>query len=257
MKKLAMIVVVVLSVLIAIAFAKDLIIEMSVETGVGMVTGLKLDIGELKAGLLNTMVDITDLKLYNPPDFEDKVMVDMPKIYVDYDLSAILKGDIHLSAVQIELREFVVVKNRVGKLNLDALKVVQAQEEGDEPEEKEAGKMPPIQIDVLELKIGRAVFKDYSKGGEPSIREYNLNLDERYENITDAYSVVNLIVVKALARTSIAKLARFDVGELQRTIPGVLASTQKMAGQAAVEVKKTAVKAFNGFGNLPFGEKKK
>jgi len=251
MKKLTMIVVVVLGVLIAVAFAKDFIIKTSVEAGVGVVTGLRISIGSFRAGILSTLVDIGNLKIYNPEGFKDKVMLDMPKIYVDYDLSDIMKGTIHMTAIKIYLREFVVVKNESGQLNLDSLKVVQAEKDGGKAEAKEAGKLPPIRIDVLELKIGRVLYKDYSRGGEPMTKEFNINLDERYENITDPYSIVSLIVVKAMANTSVGSMAGFDVRGLQKTIPGILGSAQKVATRAASEVHKTAAKALKGIGDMP------
>ena len=89
----------------------------------------------------------------------------MPEIYVDYDLPAIVKGKVHLTEVRINLKEFMVVKNEKGELNLDSLNVVQEQQprkkRAKEPEPKEEGKEPDLQIDVLELKIGKVIYKAF------------------------------------------------------------------------------------------------
>ncbi|MFH1790840.1 MAG: hypothetical protein ABH885_02515, partial [Candidatus Omnitrophota bacterium] len=54
-------------------------------------------------------------------------------------------------------------------------------------------------IDRLRLKIGKVSYKDYSaRQGTPRVMEYNINLDEEYTNITNPYTLVSLIVVKAL-----------------------------------------------------------
>ena len=88
----------------------------------------------------------------------------MPEIYVKYDLPAIMGGTIHLPEVRIALDEFMVVKNEKGELNLNSLKVVQAQKKGsaEKEETKTGARMPKIQIDTLKLKIGKVIYKDYS-----------------------------------------------------------------------------------------------
>lgn len=238
MKKPITILVGILAILLVLSFAKDMLVKVSVEKGVLVVTGLPLKIRGLSIGIMNTLVGIKDLRLFNPEGYKDEIMLDMPEIYVDYDLPAVFKGKIHLQEMRIDMRQFTVVKNEKGELNLDSLKVVQAQKEGKKPQEKtakEGGKAPDIQIDSLELKIGKVLFKDYSRSGAPSVKEFNVNLDEKYENITDPYTLVSLIVVKTLMNTTIASLTNFDLGGLQGTVSDTLASAQKIVGDAAVQ----------------------
>jgi hypothetical protein len=230
-------------VLFVVALAKDLIIKTSVEQGVRFVTGLRLNIGSFKAGILNALVDIKNLRLFNPPEYKDKVMLDMPEIRVRYDLPSIIKGKVHLPEVRLDLKEFTVIKNEKGKLNLDSLKVVQAQKEGRRPAEQEKGKIPEIQIDSLELKIGKVIFKDYSAGGAPSVREFNINLNERYSNITDPYSLASLIVVRALTNTTIANLTNFNLQGLQGTVSDTLGTAEKVATEAVAKAGETAERA--------------
>lgn len=232
MKKLVGIMVGIAIALLVVAIAKDIVIKTMVEKGVEIVTGLKLDIGTLKVGVLKPVVDIKDLKLFNAAGFKDRTMIDMPEIYVDYDLAAIFKNRIHLNEVRIDLKEFDVIKNEQGVLNLDSLKVVQAEKEGKKPAEKAAGKAPEIQIDNLKLRIGKVIYKDYSKGGVPDVKEFDLNLNESYSNINNPYAVVSLIVVKALMNTTIAGVTGFDLQGLSGTISGPLGSAQELVGGA-------------------------
>ena len=232
MKKLVGIMVGIAIALLVVAIAKDIVIKTMVEKGVEIVTGLKLDIGTLKVGVLKPVVDIKDLKLFNAPGFKDRTMIDMPEIYVDYDLAAIFKNRIHLNEVRIDLKEFDVIKNEQGVLNLDSLKVVQAEKEGKKPAEKAAGKAAEIQIDNLKLRIGKVIYKDYSKGGVPDVKEFDLNLNESYSNINNPYAVVSLIVVKALMNTTIAGVTGFDLKGLSGTISGPLGSAQELVGGA-------------------------
>lgn len=238
MKKWVIVIVGVLVVLLVLGLAKDLIIKIAVEKGVQIVTGLRLQMGGFRVGLINTLVDIRNLRILNPTGFKDKNMLDMPEIYVAYDLPAIFGGKVHLKDTRINMEEFTVVKNEKGQLNLDSLKVVQAQKAGAKPEEK-GGKAPEIQIDRLRLKIGKVFYKDYSRGGEPSVREFNVNIDEEYRNITNPYSLVSLIVVKALMNTTISGLTNFDIRGLSGNISDTLASAQKVTAQATETAQKT------------------
>ena len=137
------------------------------------------------------------------------------------------------------------------------------------PAEKQKGKAPGIQIDTLELKIGKVVYKDYSGGGEPSVKEFNIGIDEKFQNIDDPNKVVSLIVVKALMNTTVAKLTNFDLQGLQGQIGDTLASAQKVIGKAGETLTKTTQQAQETVGalkktveglkesiKLPFGSKK-
>ena len=212
--------------------SKNTIARVSVEKGAEMVTGLRLTIDKMDVGIMTTLIGIQKLTLFNPPQFEDKVMLDMPEIFVDYDLPAIIKGKIHLNKVRIHMEEFTVVKNAKGELNLDAFKVVKDQKDEQPAGSSQKGKMPEMQIDSLELKVGKVVYKDYSKGGTPQVKEFNINLDEKYSDINDPNELVTLMIVKALSGTPIARLANFDIIGLQKTIGGLLGSTQKIVAGA-------------------------
>jgi len=239
MKKFLTILIVLAVVIFVVALAKDFIIKVSVEKGVDIVTGLKLNIGSLKVGVLKPVVDIKNLKLLNPSNFPDRTMVDMPEIYVNYDLRSIMGGTIHLPEVRMALKEFVVVKNANGELNLDALKNIQAQKSGKSP----TGKAPQIKIDLLKLSIGKVIYKDYSRGAPPDVKEFDINLNESYTNVDNPYSLASLIVVKALMNTSIAALTHFDLKGLQGTVGGVLSSAQKMTSTAVATAQETAKQA--------------
>ena len=235
---------IVLVLLIALFFGKNVVIKTSVTAGVRTMTGLKLSIRGMDFGIFKTLIGINELQLYNPSGFVDKLMIDCPEIYVDYDLGAFMKGRTHLEEVRLNLKEFIVVKNEAGELNLDSLKVVKAEEEEEvDKDKKEKSKTRELQIDVLKLRIDKVVYKDYSKGTPPKAKEYNVNIDERFENITDPKTFGRLIIVKALKNTTIARLANFDIEKLQRGISGTVRKTAEKALETpgrAIEIGKDA-----------------
>ncbi|MDD5634202.1 MAG: hypothetical protein PHW46_02885 [Candidatus Omnitrophica bacterium] len=277
-KKVIMAIAVVLVVLFAFSVMKDVFVKVAIEKGAEIVTGLKLNMRSLSIGIVRSRVDIKDLKIFNPLGYKDRVMLDMPGIYVDYDLPGVFKGKIHLYEAKIDLKQFVVVKNEDGQLNLNSLKTVQEGKEPKEVKAKEKGKAPEIRIDSLELKVGKVIYKDYSKGGEPSVQEFNINLDEKYTNIDNPNALVSLIVFKALANTTIAKLANFDMKLLKGNIGDTLASAQQMTAGLTGKAQEAFAGATQGTGKTlsdttatlqkttqglteaignPFGEKKK
>ena len=249
MKKPLVIVLSIVVALFILAVVKDLVIKISVEKGIEVVTGLKVGMRHLSVGIIRPVVDIKGLKVYNGGAFEEKVMVEMPQIYVDYDLAAILGGKIHLRKLYLNLKEFNVVKNSKGALNLDSLKVVITRKEG-KSQSGEAKGLPPIQIDDLRLKIWKATYKDYSSGAAPSIKEFNVNIDERYSNVTNPYAIVSLIVVKSLANTTISNMAGFDLSGLQGTVANTLSSARETTEKTVTAAQETVSKTTETLGGL-------
>ena len=246
-RKIIIIPAIVFGVLITLFIGKNMVIKTSVTTGVRAITGLKLKIRSMDVGVFKSLIGINELQLHNPQGFEDKLMVDLPEIYVDYNLGAIMGGKAHLEEVRLNLKEFTVVKNEAGELNLDSLRVVKESEEVEETEksdtEKEKTEMPDIQIDLLELKIDKVIYKDYSKGTPPKEKVYNVKIDEQYEDITNPQSFIRLIIFKALKNTTIAKLTNFDLGKLQSGISGTVKKTTEMAQEATNRALDTGKKA--------------
>ncbi|MBU1086794.1 MAG: AsmA family protein [Candidatus Omnitrophica bacterium] len=222
---------------IVFVVGRNMIVKAAVTTGVKVVTGLNMQVESMNIGLMNTLLGINGLVLYNPADFEDKVMMDLPEIYVDYDLGALLKKKVRLSEVRLNLKEFIIVKNKKGVLNLDSLTAVQTAKKT-EPVKKDQPKAAPaeklqIQIDLMKLKIGKVIYKDYSKAGAPSIQEFNVNIDEQYENITDPEAVVRIIVVKALTDKTLSRLTNFKLGSLTDSLQGTVKDAGKLVGDIA------------------------
>lgn len=254
-------------IILGLLLSKDIIAKAVIENGVQFATGLKLRVSGFNVGVFRSRIDITDLKLYNPKGFKDQVMVDIPKIYIDYNLPAILRGKVHLEDIRLNLREFIVVKNAEGVVNLDYLKPVKAQKEEKRGEGKPKAKAPDIQIDNLELKINKVIYKDYTKRDGPAVREFNINLNEKYKNITNTNAVIGIILVKALAQTTIAGVASIDLGGIKSTVSENLSSASKLASdtadkatqkvtEAGKSITETAGKLKDSI-RLPFGSSEK
>ncbi len=216
MKRLQKILAIVAIIVVGLLLGKNLIAKSVLSGGVKLITGLDAKVGSMQVGLLNTAVGIKGLRVLNPPGFSERVMVNVPEVFVDYDLGAFLKGEAHLQTVRLNLAELNVVKAADGKLNLNSVKALESSKK-EEMKKPQAGPAPKFRIDRLELKVGKVVYKDYT-ATPPLVKEFAVNIDERYEHITNPYTFGALIFSRALMKTTVGQLAHFDVKGLQSTV---------------------------------------
>ncbi len=238
MKILGKFIALLIVVLVVLVLARNVVVKAAVENGAKIVTGMPLSMGKLDLNFQKSFVDLENLVVQNPAGFYDTELVDIPKILVDYNLSDILKGKVHLENIEFDMRQFTVVKNEKWELNLDRLKALQGTQKAPAQTKKQEPQTPakamPVQIDMMRLKIGKVVYMDYSKG-TPSTKEFLINLDQSYQNITDLNSVVRLIVLKAMMSSGISNLVNFDIGGLEGTLTGAFNTSTKLAAEAAAK----------------------
>lgn len=197
-KKLKIAIIVVI-VLFALGVIKDQIVKSVVAIAACDITGAPVKIGGLSIGIFKQRVRIKDFKIYNPKGFPKETLLDMPAIRVDYDVFQLFKGKLHLPLVAVDLKEMVITKNKERKLNVDELKFAQPKKETLKPAET-----MPMQIDKASLNIGRVIFKDYSKGADPSIQVYEVAVkDKNFTNIASAQQLIALVLVEAMKPTAI------------------------------------------------------
>jgi hypothetical protein len=166
-------------------------------------------IGGISVGIFRHCVRINNFIVYNPRGFSRSILVELPEIYVDYDLGSLLKGKLHLSRLDVDLKELGLEKNKEGKMNVDSLKLVQRQEP------KQPAKKPmEMQVDLFNLQVGRIVSKDYSGAGEPSIKVYGINLNKSYKNITSAEQLAALIISEPMKEAGIRGAKIYAVSAL-------------------------------------------
>ncbi len=237
----------VLVALIGAVLAKDRIAGAVLSGGVKAITGLDTQVGRTRVGLLNTSLGIQGLRISNPAGFRDRVMVDVPEVFVDYRLGAFMKGNVHLEVVRLHLAELDVIKASDGRLNLRSVKALEPDQATGEAQPKEAGTGPQFQIDLLEVRIGKVVYKDYTVS-PPLVKEFNVNINERYQRITNPDTFTGLIVSRALMKTTVEQLANFDVKGLQASVTeGLKASAAQLTStltgstEAAEQIGKDAL----------------
>ena len=198
MKKLLFrILLVLVGLLVLSVVFRNFIARKAVEIGVKQVTGFPLQIGAVQVGLLSGQLDVHDLKLMNPSEFEDSRFVNLPLFHVQYEWGSLLKLAPHIKDINIILDEVVIVKNSEGKSNANAIqdKLTPASNSAPAAETKPAGEGKKIsyQVDRMRVHIGTFVIKDFSKG-QPTERSMKLNRDVTFENISESSSISALVM---------------------------------------------------------------
>ncbi len=221
--------------LIVSVFARNMLVKFAAQHIVKKSTGLPLHIKGLKIGLKEPIIDIDDMVLNNPANFRDKVMAEVPDIYIDYDKAELIKGNLHFNHVRFHLSEFVVIKSGEGEINIDALKVMRRQPS--EPPVPEDAPKPQrsVQMDKLELKIDRLVYKDYSSGIDPKIQSFNLNIHETFTDVADLESLVQIILVRSLSKAGISRLVGVNLSQIREGVQGIISTSTTVATETIKE----------------------
>ena len=201
--------------LVVIFLARNFIARVSVEYGAKKITGFPLKIGSVDVGLFSSKVDVRNLTLMNPPEFQEKMFVDMPELYIDYRLGSMLSGAPHFNDMLINIKQLVVVKTDKGDSNAMKLKGVVF-----------SGKSSSkYTIDKLRIHIGTVTLKDYS---HPKPTEHNtpLDIDVTYANITDSTDITRLILLTVMSQVKLP-----DIGIKPDDLKKGLSSVTNQVGQ--------------------------
>lgn len=183
--------------------AKDFLVKTAVTIGITHVVGAPVNIEWLSIGIFKQSVRIRGFKIYNPKGFPRGELLNVSRVDIDYDLPSLLKKKIYLPLVVVNLDKLVVVTNKDGKLNVDALRVSQKDPVPKRSEKRKAKPMSFL-IDDLTLSIGKVVRKNYSVGPEPSVNSIAIGVYEKsYRNISSAKQLIALVLIESMKGAAI------------------------------------------------------
>ena len=252
MNKLLKKVIIVVAALLVLSVMKNGIVQAMIEKAVSTAAHVPVHIGRTQAKILSTSIRLSSLRVFNPKGFPEKVMLDAPLISVDYELAPIFKGQVYFKEVTIDLKELIVVKNRDGKLNIDAVKPSSkenAERKEKQKESREKKRPMKLQIDRLRLSIGRVVYRDYSGGGSsPAEQVFEINMKDRvFTNINDPAVVVNIVMFEALTRTTLSRILSLDTNIFKEGTMNALSKSFDLVDDGSQTIEKTAKNLFNLF----------
>jgi len=249
MREFKKIAVIVLVVLVAFGLIKNTLIKAVVTVAASSVMGAPVHIDSFAVGIFKHSIQIKGFKLYNPSGFPREPMMDIPQMRVDYSLLDLFKGKLHCPLLILDLEEMVVVKDKEGKLNVDALKVAQ---KGQEPAKKEEVRKPSkdtaIRIDEARLNLGQVVVKDFTKGEPPAIQAYDIGVhDKVFRDINSAEQFAALIMVQAMGPTALRSAGIYGAASILGVafLPAGVAGVLLGKDSGAQEFEVSFEKAYN------------
>jgi hypothetical protein len=187
-------------ILLVLLIGRNFFIKLGVQAGVKNVLGLKITIDKLNVGLFQSVVRIEGLTIYNPEGFKEETLAEAPLIYIDYELSSILKGEMHCTKIEVDIKEIIIIKNNKGEINLNSLKAIESDSDDTSTEtDQEKKEEIEIKIEKLVLTLDHVRFVDYSRRRKPKERKIRVGIDhEEFENLNSVEEIVRVIILKTL-----------------------------------------------------------
>jgi uncharacterized protein involved in outer membrane biogenesis len=248
---------VILVALIALSVLKNVLIQAAITGSISRAAHVPVQISSTDFSLMKSSIRIKGLRVMNPSGYPDKLMIDAPLVLIDMDPRALFHGQAHFEEVRIDLREVQVVKNKDGKVNVEAAKPTEKEKEKQKQSQQAAAqpkttgaKGPKLKIDKLVLSIGKVTYKDYSGGGpKPAVQDFEINIKDRvYTNIDNPSAIVSLVMFEALTRTTLSRLAGLDLGVFKDGALGAISGGLGLVSDGAEgfeQKAKSLLKLFN------------
>lgn len=195
--------------------------KLALAMGLRAALGAPVKIEKVRIDLWNTHFLFRGIEISNPYDFPKGLMVKIPKIFIDLELSSLWEGRVHLEVVEIDVEELRVVRFPDGQMNLlslGALEPKSRERASGRGAEREGGRKPiGFQIDRLVLTFSRATYMDLT-GPSPAIRNFDLHIENAvYRNVSGVQDIVRIISWEALKRMGLGQLSGL-VGRLEKEL---------------------------------------
>jgi len=173
---------------------KDPILRIIAERRIRSQTGMEARIGKLSSGFFSPVATIRDFKLFNTGEFGRTLFLDIPELHVEFDSAALARHELHVSVLQINLKEIDLVRNAAGQTNVfGILNKARMGGSGGGGASQMLKKYPFTGIDVLNLTLGKVRFVDLKDAANN--REQNLNIDHQVFNHVKSGGDVSGIVL--------------------------------------------------------------
>lgn len=205
-------------------------------------TGFDVKVERLMFNPFSAVVEVQGLVVSNPPSFPRRDYVTVRSFEARAPVATLLGRGSDFDYVRLDITRMVFLRNAEGTLNAmlfyDRLFPEEKPLPEDEkkpgakpqkkPDPKEAPTPPPVprtkmafSIRELDLKIDEVAVEDHY-GHNPVNRDFKLNVDQHYLNVTDAKQLFTPGMIRAIgpAATTIAALIPGDLGKVLAAAAG-------------------------------------
>ncbi len=215
-------------------FGKDWIVKVALASTVRALTGFETSVDSLRLDPFQGIVQVENLTLLNPRQFEKRIFADIPEIHLSIDIPSLLKKErIRIYEMRLDIRELNIEKDPQGTSNVSLLTSGAPAKKVPAEEAPEAAKMPFL-LDRFELTLRQVSYSDRS-----SVVPQNLSLDmkidkEVFEGISDPKSIVNVILLKVVSRSPFGNFG-LDPTQMQDALTGTMGKALELGEQVAGE----------------------
>ncbi|MCM8812571.1 MAG: hypothetical protein NC924_01380 [Candidatus Omnitrophica bacterium] len=245
----------VMALLIAVAvliIARNFIVKTALVEAIRRYSGLDAHIGTVDIGLWSTSLKVQGLVLFNPPGFSEKIMLDVPELFVDFELPRYLeKKELYLQEFRLNLHEIVVARSRDGRLNWAVLQKVAPQAaRASAPAAAQpaapAAAENQLRVERIVVRIGSVVDVRESSADKPKRTVYAVNSEYRDRDVRDIRKMIERIAGDVEKKLFVSYVSAM-------TVEAVAAQTGMALEQATEAVAGTAEKMIKG--TIGFGRK--
>lgn len=209
-------------------------------------TGAKASVQRVHLKLYPLEAGIYGTRIRNLEGFREPEFISIPEIFIRIEPLGLLKGMIHVEKITLNLEHVTIEKTQGGKVNLKEL-MDRSKQKQKEAEAKTAEKtsgdpgkakpQPKVQIDEVDLSLGKLSFVDYANG-QRTVKNMDLQVDHQIlHNVTDTFSLTQQIILIILKKVGFAALGiQMDIFK---------GSLEEQAGQFINQAKTKLSQIFN------------
>lgn len=205
-------------------------------------TGFDASVTSLSCNPFTGRLTIRGLVLTNPASFAAGDFLQLREFHAAGDVWSLVSDRIALDELTLDIRRLALVRRADGKSNAELF----AQNLGFVPPSPGAAaarlpvtsvpSAPPakkFRIKHLAIRVDQLVLADYS-GSAPDVKQYNLAVDQRFEDVTEPRQILVPEVLRRVAAENLGPmLARLVPGDLGRALEASARSAAR-SGEALI-----------------------
>ena len=151
-------------------------------------TGLSVNLGNVHFSVTGPRFSIKDLQFSNPQGFPSAPLAQISEVKARYSPFSVLLGRPHFKKLQVTFKEFRLMRNEKGVLNLPSVRLATG---------------GGANIDELELTLVPLTYTDLSSG-QPTQKTFDIDLIKSvYRNVRGISGILEILNFEILKRTGV------------------------------------------------------
>lgn len=187
---------------VLVVFLAPLLAQSAMLDRLSKATQLPVSLGELDFSLFRPRFSIKELQFSNPKGFPDAPLTQIAEVKASYSPWALAIGRFDLRQAEIHVREFRLVRNEAGELNLPPVSEVRS---------------PGDIIDELIVNLRLVTYTDLSEK-QPVQKTFDVGLmNATYRNVEGIMDVMEILNWEILKRTGVELKKKTETAEVMST----------------------------------------